>query len=123
MVISHLYDNYYWQTKARLLYNQSMPVSKIHRAIKEITYKSKDRVEIFLELEIKTQAKVLMGLSRYVQARLVTKLTRDQLIPILEILEPDDATDVLQLLPKRRQKKSSKRWAKRCKHSGHATAI
>lgn len=104
MVISHLYDNYYWQTKARLLYNQSMPVSKIHRAIKEITYKSKDRVEIFLELEIKTQAKVLMGLSRYVQARLVTKLTRDQLIPILEILEPDDATDVLQLLPKRRQK-------------------
>lgn len=80
-----------------------MPTSSLRSLVKEITYHPQERLELFLSLEPKKQRKVLERLSKYVKAQLVPKLPKDVLLPILEDSDPDDATDLLQLLPKRKQ--------------------
>ncbi|MEX0895404.1 MAG: magnesium transporter [Patescibacteria group bacterium] len=70
---------------------------------RKITYHPQQRVEIFLNLALTDQCRVLLQLSAYVQQQLVTKLKNDQLLPILSKLDPDDATDILQRLTVKRQ--------------------
>ncbi len=72
--------------------------------LRDLTYKSKGRVELFLSLDVKQQARTLLQLSKNIQAQLLSELSKEVVIPILEQLDPDDATDLLQTLSKRKQK-------------------
>src|SRR5258708_13411288 len=72
--------------------------------IKEITYNAKERDEIFTNLDLDRQIVIFLRLSRHVQGQLLSELKKETILPILEHLDPDDATDALQTLSKKRQK-------------------
>lgn len=84
-----------------------MPVSTpttIANLVRELTYKPKSRVELFLSLDVKQQSRTLLSLSSNIQSQLLSELSKDAVIPLIEQLDPDDATDLLQTLSKRKQK-------------------
>jgi magnesium transporter len=81
----------------------SMTVRSLRSLTRQITYDHKNRAELFTKLELRQQSAVILMLSRYVQGQLLKQLSKTILLPILESLEPDDATDLLQTLPKRKQ--------------------
>jgi len=51
------------------------------------------------------RARVLLRLSKHIQVDLLSKLSNDDLVPILNHLDPDEVTDIVQLLPRKRQTK------------------
>lgn len=71
--------------------------------IKSITYKSQQRVELFLALAPEMQARVILRLSKHVQSQLLSELHRETILAVLQYLEPDDITDLLQTVPTKRQ--------------------
>jgi len=81
-----------------------MKSNSIKSIVRDITYKPRERVQIFEALDQEKQRLVLLKLSKYVQAQLIGALKKEVIIPILEHLDPDDATDLMQILPKRKQK-------------------
>ncbi len=81
-----------------------MANNSLRSIIREITYKPKDRVELFVGLDDEDRLKVLPKLSRYVQGQLVGQLPQSVALPLLEHLDPDDTIDIMQALPKRKQK-------------------
>lgn len=80
-----------------------MKTQSIRSLVKDITYKSKDRVDIFNQTPLEQQPIVLLRLSKRVQSDLLSNLKKEIILPILEHLDPDDATDLLQTLPTRKQ--------------------
>lgn len=76
----------------------------IKELVRQITYQSKNRATLFLKLEQSQQAAVLLRLSKHVQSQLIMSLNKEAILPVLEHLDPDDATDIMQILPKRKQK-------------------
>lgn len=72
--------------------------------VRDITYKPKERTALFENLNPEQQSQVLLKLSKYVQAQLVSSLKKELILPILEHLDPDDTVDIMQILPKRKQK-------------------
>lgn len=56
-------------------------------------------------LPLEEQDAVLLQLSRHVQRDIITQLPEPELLPILEQIDPDRTTDLLQLLPPRKQKR------------------
>lgn len=74
------------------------------RIIHDLSFKPKKRIELFLNLPIGEQAELIHLLSRPVRKTVVKSLSETQLIALLEKIDPDDATDLLQLVgPKKRQ--------------------
>lgn len=71
---------------------------------RQITYQNKNRNNLFRSLTQAEQATVLLKLSRYVQSQLIMGLSKEEVLPLLEHLDPDDATDIMQILPKSKQK-------------------
>ncbi len=78
--------------------------TSIKELVRQLTYQSKNRTTLFLELDQNQQATVLLRLSKNVQSQLIMALKKEDVLPILEHLDPDDATDIMQVLPKRKQK-------------------
>ena len=72
---------------------------------REITFHPKTRLERFLSLSHEDRAEVLLCLSKKINQRLLLELKEVDLLEILEHLDPDQATDIVQLLPKTKQKK------------------
>lgn len=70
-----------------------------------IAFYPKRRLEIFLGLSEEERAPVFRALGKRVKQSLLSQLPHDELIVLLNRLDPDAATDVLQLLDKRRQEK------------------
>lgn len=80
-------------------------LSRSHKQlIRQLTYRPQQRRELFVALELVEQARVLLLLSTHVQRALLKTLNNQELLPILAYVDPDDATDLLQLLPASRQK-------------------
>jgi magnesium transporter len=73
------------------------------KVINEITRKPQQRQEIFRDLSIKQKADVILGLSRHLQSEIISKLKKEEIGKILGHLDTDEATDILQLLPKRKR--------------------
>lgn len=68
-----------------------------------VSYDSKNRLKVFLEQELFEQVEILLLLSKYVQFQLLKQLTDEQIVALVNFLDSDDATDIIQLVPKRRQ--------------------
>lgn len=79
-------------------------VSTQRRTVQDIAHNPKKRADIFLALSSDQQPTVLRLLSRRVKVDLLGRITDTQLITVLERYDPDEATDVLRLLPNHRMK-------------------
>jgi magnesium transporter len=78
--------------------------NSLNKIAHTLSYDTRNRSKLFLELEVRQRAVVLMKLSKYVRQQLLKKITDEDIIDTIDHLDPNDATDVLQLLPKKRQK-------------------
>mgnify|MGYP001043924577 CR=1 FL=1 len=75
----------------------------LNRLVSDISFRPKKRVDIFLELESKYRPAVFLLLSNRVKKDLSSKLPEADLLDLLGKMDPDDTTDALQLLPKKKQ--------------------
>ena len=71
--------------------------------IHDLSFKPKKRIELFLNLSINDQADLIHMLSKQVRKNVLSNLSEQELVLLLEKADPDDATDLLQLIgPKKR---------------------
>ncbi len=69
-----------------------------------VSYDAKNRARVFLSQELIDQVEILLLLSRHVQFQLLKELTNEQIVALVNFLDSDDATDIIQLVSKDRQK-------------------
>ena len=73
--------------------------------IHDLSFKPKKRIELFLNLSPHEQAELIHMLSKQVRKNVLRNLNDEHLITLLEKVDPDDATDLLQLIgPKKRER-------------------
>lgn len=73
------------------------------KLIHDISYYPSKRVSLFLSQPVEQQARIFLLLSKHVQKQLLTKLKSSDITLLLEHLDPDEGTDLLQLLPIKQQ--------------------
>ena len=71
---------------------------------KILKVKDKERINVFLNLEPKEQASLIFLFSNKIKKFFLEKLPKENIINMFHFLAPDDITDLLQLLKKRKQK-------------------
>lgn len=85
-----------------------MPLAKkrkITSLINELSFHPEGRIELFLSLEPEKRAVVILLLTRLIRKDILMHIPENDLVSLLERVDPDDATDLLQLLgPHKRQK-------------------
>lgn len=74
----------------------------------DILFKKERRIELFLELPHEERAEYLRYATPKVRKELLARLPIEELVKILEDLDPSDATDMLQLLSKTRREETLK---------------
>ncbi len=74
---------------------------QLMKLVHKISYYPKLRLEIFNSLKIGQQRDVILRLTKHVQYDIVSQLKKADFISLLEHLDNDEATDLLQLLPKK----------------------
>lgn len=83
-----------------------MANNHIDQLARSITAQPNKRKQLLQEQTFLQQAKILFKLPKKVKLSLINSLTDEELSPILESLDPDRATDLIQELPKQRQRKA-----------------
>lgn len=72
--------------------------------IHDLSFKPKKRIELFLNLSLNDQADLIHMLSKQVRKNVLRNLSQPELIALLEKVDPDEATDLLQLVgPRKRE--------------------
>jgi magnesium transporter len=79
------------------------------QTLRAISFAGKNRLNVFLELPDEKQAQALLRLSKNVRLNIITALKDVTLVKILEHLDPDEVTDLLQILPHGKQKRIIKK--------------
>lgn len=83
--------------------NKSAKSSKAE-IIHDLSFKPKKRIELFLNLSLNDQADMIHMLSKQVRQNVLRNLSQPELIALLEKVDPDEATDLLQLVgPRKRE--------------------
>ena len=80
-----------------------MPTFSVKSTIRDLSYKPKQRLQIFRELSVSDQLEVLKQVTQYIRKEIVTQLTEDELILLIEKLDPVMGTDLLQLLTSKKR--------------------
>ena len=70
--------------------------------VDEIRHAGKKRLEAFKKVDDPIKGFVLMSLSKRLRKKIVKSLSNEEMVTILNTLDPDKATDLLQELPKMR---------------------
>ncbi|HEU0085627.1 MAG TPA: magnesium transporter [Candidatus Paceibacterota bacterium] len=81
-----------------------IPQSDLASVVHRISFYPHERVKIFLGLSQKDRAMVVLRLSTNIKREILKNLKDEEVVAILEHLDPDVATDIVQLLSKYRQK-------------------
>ena len=63
------------------------------------------RLSVFRSIDVNRQGFVMLNLSKNIQKRIICKLHSPEVLDFIHYLDPDDATDLVQLLPSKRRKK------------------
>lgn len=71
----------------------------------QISYDYRHRLERFNQLSVDQQTIVLLKLTKHIQHQIITQLDDQKLVNILEQTYPNEATDLIQLLDKKHQKR------------------
>ncbi len=69
----------------------------------DISFHPKKRLDLFQKVSAKDRREVILSLSPRIQKSIVSKMPHRELVELMELLDPDEATSVLRALPKRRQ--------------------
>jgi len=77
--------------------------------VHDISFHPDSRSKIFLELPHKIRAAVLLSLTKHVRYDLLENISNKELVVTLEHLDADEATDIIQSIPRSRQPKIIKR--------------
>ena len=77
---------------------------KFQDLLKQISRYPKKRLDIFNYIKSTQQRNVILNLSKYVQYDIVSKLSDQGIVDLLQNLDMDEAGDILRLLPRKRQK-------------------
>lgn len=72
------------------------------KVIDQITHLPKVRMSIFRDIDPGKQGGVLLKLSKKIRAKILDSLDNDEVIAMVNYLDPDKATDLIQELPKHR---------------------
>jgi magnesium transporter len=86
--------------------------AELFKLSKEVAINSKSRLKIFKEQDLETQVAVLASQTRPTKKSIVTNLAEEDLMAILEKLDPDDATDILHLFSPRKRRAIIKKLSK-----------
>lgn len=85
------------------------PIVSTRKLAHEITAAKKERISIFKGIEAQRQGYVLLKLSTRVQKDVLSKLSDDEILVLLNPLDPDNATDIIQILHDTRSRKITDR--------------
>lgn len=77
----------------------------INQTIHDISFQSERRIALFTAIPVERRREIILHLTRHIQHEVVSGLPDEELVKTLEGLDPDEATDIVQLLPRHRQKK------------------
>ncbi|MBI2285525.1 magnesium transporter [Candidatus Saccharibacteria bacterium] len=78
---------------------------KLNTLINEVSFHPERRVELFLSLSEQQQIELLLILTAHIKKDLLTHLPEDDVVRLMEKVDPDDATDLLQLLGTRKRQR------------------
>ncbi len=78
----------------------------------EMLSSPKNRISIFREIPANKQGFILLGLSKRLQKEIIGKLSDEELVELLNYLDPDEATDLLRNTEAKRRKKVLKKLGK-----------
>lgn len=82
-----------------------MKKNGLRQVVLELSYHPKERVELFRSFDEKQQVSLLKKLSHHVLKDLTNRLPTEELIALLEKMDPDEATDIVRLLSKKHSAK------------------
>lgn len=80
-------------------------MKKKEEPIYKILSSPKERVSIFRDIPVNKQGFILLNLSKHIRQEIIDSLTDKELTASLNYLDPDEATDILQILKDKRRKK------------------
>lgn len=86
-------------------YNGTMVERSDRVLVRDLGSYPASRMEIFREIDPKRQGYILLKLSTRVQKDILQKLKDEEILHLLNPLDPDKATDIIQVLPDNRSKK------------------
>ncbi len=89
--------------------NDKLLDNKVYKMLSD----PKKRLDIFLNIELNKRGFVLLKLAKKTQLDILNSLTIPQIIKILNYLDPDETTDLIQTLPEHKQKSILKKLGKR----------
>src|SRR5688572_10744413 len=79
--------------------------NEINQYINQLYQNPKKRSQLFSEIPETKQIPVFLQLRKPLQYQILRSLPKDQIISLLESLDPDDATDVIQLFDSHTQQR------------------
>lgn len=80
------------------------PPNKFQEIVKQIRLRPKKRLDLFRSLSVREQARACLVLNKYLLYRILSSLRDYEMIMILENLDSDEATDVLQMFSRKDQR-------------------
>ena len=83
--------------------------SKLSGLVSQISFHPDKRIDLFLSLPLEERAVMVLMLTRPIRKDILAHIPSDDLINLLEKVDPDDATDLLQLLPPHKRQKTLER--------------
>ncbi len=86
--------------------------AELFKLSKEISFSPKGRLKLFKSLDKETQILILAGLTKPIKKDILTRIPEVTLMSILESLDPDDTTSILQFFSARRRRKIIKKLSK-----------
>jgi magnesium transporter len=89
--------------------NNKKHKSKLSGLVSQISFHPDKRVNIFLGLSLDDRTILLLMLTHPIKRDILIHIPEDDLIALLEKVDPDDATDLLQLLGHRKRQKTLER--------------
>lgn len=72
---------------------------EIAHAVHQLSFHPDERIHIFVQLPVAMRASIFLHLTDHVKRDIANKLSDEGLISLLELLDPDEVVDVLQVLP------------------------
>ena len=77
--------------------------------IPKLIYSPKRRIHLFRQIPTNKQGEILLNLSKHLQQNILTNLKDKEILGLLHYLDPDEITDLLQNIKKRRRNKLIKK--------------
>ena len=97
--------------------SRSKAISTDSQLIHDLSFKPKKRIELFLSLPLNEQAELVHILSKTVRKTVLANITNEDVVALIEKLDPDEATDLLQLIPPRRRESIMQLFSESLKES------